>query len=47
MSKAMGALLVGFIAVLVMRTGMWLGEPVLTVSGVLLTIPGIILARGK
>lgn len=47
MSKTMGALLTGIIAELVIQTGMRLGEPVLIVSGFLLTIPGIMLVRGN
>ncbi len=47
MIKAMGALLDGIVAVLVIQTGMRLGEPVLIVGGFLLMIPGIMLARGK
>ena len=47
MIKAMGALLAGIVAVLVIQTGMRLGEPVLIVSGFLLTIPGIMLVRGN
>lgn len=47
MSKTMGALLTGIIAELVIQTGMRIGEPALTVSGFLLTIPGIMLVRGN